>query len=162
MSPSSFFPSLALPLLLALGTISASGQGLPRAPTQSPDTVAPTSPLSSYTPSELWALFYATLAEQDRLLIEDRLSIQLYSDYMGRQLEALMMQMLDSKHTARRANLAMIAATQALNGLEQSAASLKADTDLAIKKARGYRLEARIAEVVAILLALGLGASLIF
>lgn len=138
-----------LPLVLALSAIcSAYGQDPESSSLPSVDLT-----LKSLESSELFALFFQTLQTQEEQLQADRLNLQAFSDYMGQQLDALMMQTLDSRRTAQRAERALQAAKLALTSSEQSVGSLKDEAKSALEAARWWRAGAFIAGGVAVALA---------
>ena len=137
---------LLVPLALAAAICSAYGQESSSLP-----SVGLT--LKSLESSELFALFFQTLTKQEEQLQADRLNLQAFSDYMGQQLDALMMQTLDSRRTAQRAERALQAAKLALTSSEQSAENLKDEAKSALEAARWWRLGTFIAGGAAVALA---------
>lgn len=120
---------------------------------ESPALSSATSELSSYDTSELWALYFQTLTEQDALLTTDRLNWQAFESSMLASFESLQMQMLASQRTERRASLALQAARTALNASEQSALSSKREAEKALKLARFWKAGTFIAGGAAVALA---------
>lgn len=139
--------SWLVPFVLAVAIFSAHAQE------SQASSSLPTLELKSLESSELFALFYQTLAEQERLLTEDRQRLTAYSDYMTRLLDDLTMQILDSQNIARRAKLDLQAARLALLSSEQSVASLKDAAKSALSAASWWRAGTFVAGGAAVALA---------
>jgi len=149
--------------LLALAVRMSWGQE-PEPAESSPHSASPSleSTLSSLGGKELTELYYLILARQSEQLATDRLNSAIFNEYMLKLFDSLTMQTLESRHTERRASLALIVVKKELASFTQSVESLNAAASESLELARRYKLEARIAEALALLLALGLGASLLF